>query len=229
MNAANNVKMERIKILAAITERGFGRELVEWMSKRGVGCQFRCRGQGTASSEMMDILGLGSSEKDIVISLGKQSAIEGVARELTDSMAVSRRWRGIMMLFSPNAVSNLAATILAMQETVLSKEGDEPMKNEHKHSLVLIAVNQGYTDMVMQAARQAGATGGTIIKARLASDEAAEQFRGFNLQSEKEIVAILAADSIKEQVMNAVNSEYGMKTEAQGIVFSLPVDKAFKI
>ncbi len=231
MNSANmrKVNMEKIKVLVSITERGFGQELVEWMSKRGVGCQFRCRGQGTASSEMMDILGLGSSEKDIVISLGKQSAIEGVALELTDSMSVARRWRGIMMLFSPNAVSNLVATILAMQETAQSKEGDEPMKNEHKHSLILIAVNQGYTDDVMQAARQAGATGGTIVKARLAAEEAAEQFGGFNLQSEKEIVAILAADSIKEQVMNAVNTGFGIKTEAQGVVLSMPVDKAFKI
>jgi len=81
----------------------------------------------------------------------------------------------------------------------------------------------------MQEARQAGATGGTIIRARLASDETAEQFHGFNLQSEKEIVAILAADTIKDSIMNAVNAEFGLKSEAQGMVLSLPVDKAFKI
>ena len=103
------------------------------------------------------------------------------------------------------------------------------MKNEHKYSLILIAVNQGYTDAVMQSARQAGATGGTIIRARLASDETAEQFHGFNLHSEKEIVAILAADTIKGSIMNAVNAEFGLKSEAQGMVLSLPVDKAFKI
>ena len=94
---------------------------------------------------------------------------------------------------------------------------------------MLIAVNQGYTDAVMQAARQVGATGGTIIKARLAADDAAEQFGGFNLQTEKEIVAILAADTIKETIMNALNKEFGLKTDAQGMVLSLPVDKAFKI
>lgn len=229
MNAGGRVKMERIKILAAITERGNGRELVDWLSKRGIGCQFRCTGHGTAPTEMMDILGLGSSEKDIVISLGKQSAIEAIIHEFNDNLNTIRRGRGIMMLFSPNAVGNLTATILAMQNVAALKEGDEPMKNEHKHSLILIAVNQGYTDLVMQAARQAGATGGTIVKARLAAEEAAEQFGGFNLQAEKEIVVILAADTIKEQVMNAVNREYGLKTEAQGVVFSLPVDKAFKI
>ncbi|MBQ2726633.1 MAG: hypothetical protein IJF78_13085 [Clostridia bacterium] len=221
--------MERIKILAAITERGYGRELVTWMSQRGLGYQLRFVGQGTASSEMMDILGLGSSDKDIVISMGKQSAVEAVASAYMDNMNSLRRGRGIMMLLSPNAISNVAAAILAMQNIQVTEEDNEPMKNEHKYSLILIAVNQGYTDAVMQSARQAGATGGTIIRARLASDETAEQFHGFNLQSEKEIVMILAADTIKDSIMNAVNAEFGLKSEAQGMVLSLPVDKAFKI
>ena len=223
------MKPERIKILAAITERGCGRELVTWMSARGLGYQLRFAGQGTASSEMMDILGLGSSAKDIVISMGKQSAVEAVASAYMDNMNSLRRGRGIMMMLSPDAVGNVAATILAMQNIQAPKEGNEPMKNEHQYRLVLIAVNQGYTDAVMQAARQVGATGGTIIKARLAADDAAEQFGGFNLQTEKEIVAILAADTIKEQIMNALNKEFGLKTDAQGMVLSLPVDKAFKI
>lgn len=221
--------MERIKILTAITERGYGRELVEMMAKRGAGYQIRCSGKGTASSEMMDILGLGSSEKDIVISFGKQSVIESIAREYTDNMTSMGRGRGIMMLLSPNAMGNVAASILSMQNTAVHREGVEPMKNEHKHSLILISVNQGYTDQVMQTARQAGATGGTIVKARLAADEAAEQFQGLNLQPEKEVIAILAADSIKAAVMNAVNEKYGLTSEAQGVVFSLPVDMAFKI
>ena len=113
--------MERTKILVAITERGYGGDLVEWMAKRGAGYQIRLTGRGTASSEMMDILGLGSSEKDVVISLGKQSAIESVAREFTDSMNSLRRGRGIMMLLSPNAMGNLAAAILSMQNTTIEK------------------------------------------------------------------------------------------------------------
>lgn len=221
--------MERIRMLCAITERGYGRELVAWMSQRGLGYQLRFIGQGTASSEMMDILGLGSSEKDIVISLGRQSAVEAVAHAYMDNMNSLRRGRGIMMVLSPDALSNVAATILAMQNINQTEEEHEPMNNEHKYSLVLIAVNQGYTDAVMQAARQAGATGGTIIRARLAADDAAEPFHGFNLASEKEIVAILAADTIRNAVMNTVNSEFGLKSEAQGMVLSLPVDKAFKI
>ena len=103
------------------------------------------------------------------------------------------------------------------------------MKNEHQHSLILIAVNQGYTDQVMQTARRAGATGGTVIRARLAGADTESQFHGITLQEEKEIVAILAPDSIRDQLMNDVNTACGLRSEAQGVICSLPVDKAFKI
>ncbi len=226
---------ERVKALVAITGRGHGKTLVQLMSKKGVGYNLRCRGLGTASSEMMDILGLGSIDKDIVISLGKQSAVEEVVREFSDSLSPVRTGHGIMMLISPDAVGSLIATILTKVKSdtsapaVDAKEGAEIMKNEHRHSLILIAVNQGYTDQVMQTARKSGATGGTIIKARLAADELSETFKGISFDSEKEIVVILAPDSIKENLMNEVNSEHGLRTEAQGVICSVPVDKAFKI
>lgn len=223
---------ERVKVLVAITQHGHGKALEQLMVKRGVGYNMRCRGLGTASSEMMDILGLGSIDKDVVISLGKQSAVEAVIRDFSDSMSSVRTGRGIMMLVSPNAVSGLLANILTKVKSDTSdsvKEGIDMIKNEHRHSLILIAVNQGYTEQVMQTARKIGATGGTIIKARLAADELSETFKSIAFDSEKEIVIILAADSIKEELMNAVNAEHGLRTEAQGMICSIPVDKAFKI
>ena len=48
-------------------------------------------------------------------------------------------------------------------------------------------------------------------------------------QEEKEIVAILAPDSVRNQILESVNNEFGLKSEAQGVVLSVPVDKVFKI
>ncbi len=223
---------ERVKALIAITQRGRGKALEQFMIKKGVGYNMRCRGLGTASSEMMEILGLGSIDKDVVISLGKQSAVEEVIREFSDSLSSVRTGHGIMMLISPDAVGSLIATILTKVGADTSdsvKEGIDMIKNEHRHSLILIAVNQGYTDQVMQTARKIGATGGTIIKARLAADELSETFKSISFDSEKEIVIILAAENIKEPLMNAINAEHGLRTEAQGVICSIPVDKAFKI
>ena len=49
------------------------------------------------------------------------------------------------------------------------------------------------------------------------------------VNEEKEIVSILAPNSIRNQILEDVNREFGLKTDAQGIVLSIPVDKVFKI
>lgn len=225
---------ERVKLLIAITARGQGRELMDWMGKRGMGYQMQCIGRGTASSEMLDILGIGSSEKDVVISLGKQSAVEQIVWEFSDNMNNVKKGHGMMMLLSPSAVGNLLATILTMKSAPAAlgdstaAEGDY-MKNEHRHSLILISVRQGYTDMVMHTARRAGATGGTVVRGRLAAEELEETFKGMSFAEEREILAILAPDSIREHLMNEVNAEFGMRSEAQGVLCAVPVDKAFRI
>lgn len=223
------VSNRRIRALLAIVERGQGSALIGRLGRHGLGYQFRFAGQGTASSEMLDILGLGSTEKDIVFSLGTEDAAADAVRSFTDSLGTAA-YRGIMMLLSPSAISRLSAAVLNMQLPDNSERKDSVnMKNEHRHSLIFIVVNQGYTDQVMQTARRAGATGGTVIRARLADAEQLSQFHGIALQEEREIVAILAPDSIRDQLMNDVNAAWGTSSEAQGVLCAVPVDRAFKI
>ena len=147
---------EPVKVLFSVTGRGSGAELAKHLASRGVGYQLRMTGRGTASSEMMDILGLGSSEKDVILSFGPESAVSAAVRDFTDNMGNLRRGQGIMMLISPDAAGSMLAAILTKvgerAEKTAGKE-EEAMKNEHRHSLILIAVNQGYTDEVMQTAR----------------------------------------------------------------------------
>ena len=225
----SDTNVRRTHLLCAIVERGSGQNLITELSRFGMGYQLRFTGRGTASSEMMDILGLGSAEKDVVVSLGTEDAVADAVKKFSDNLSASR-YRGIMMMLSPSAVSRLLAVILTMNKSEdTDRKESVIMKNEHQHSLILVVVNQGYTDQVMQIARRSGATGGTVIRARLADAEKESQFHGIALQEEKEIVAILAPDSIRNQVMEDVNSECGFRSEAQGVLCAVPVDKAFKI
>ena len=103
------------------------------------------------------------------------------------------------------------------------------MANTHKQQLILVTVNQGFTTQVMQTAKKAGATGGTILRARLASAEKLEQYGDIAAQEEKEIIAILAPVGVAAKIMEEVNKEHGFHTEACGMITALPVDKAYKI
>lgn len=221
---------ERTKMLFSITARGNGRKWIEEMKKQNIGLHLQSNGKGTASSDMLDILGFDNTDKDIVISFGSENAVNAFAAKMSESIRGTSSYNGIVMVLGISAINRLIAVISSKSQENTDSEGKiQNMKSEFDYSLVLIAVNQGYTDKVMQTAKKAGATGGTVIRARLADSEHTGQFYGLNLQEEKEVVAIMTPGSTRDEIMEEVNREFGLRTDAQAIICALPVDKAFKI
>ncbi len=98
--------------------------------------------------------------------------------------------------------------------------------NEQKYELVFCIVNTGFSETVMDAAKKAGAGGGTLLRGRGTADREAEEFFHINIQPEKEIVMIIVPESIKDDVLLGIYREAGLNTAGMGIAFSLPVDKA---
>ena len=96
------------------------------------------------------------------------------------------------------------------------------MKNT-THDLIIVIAEQGYTNLIMDAAREAGAHGGTVIHAKGTGMEAAEKFMGVSLATEKELIFIVAKTEEKNAIMQAVMQNAGLDTKAKAITFSLPV------
>ena len=93
-----------------------------------------------------------------------------------------------------------------------------------KYEVVFCIINAGYVDLVMDAAREVGARGGTVIHARGTANKEAEKFFQITIQPDKDIVMILVPANIKDNVLHAVYQSAGLKTAGQGIAFSMPVD-----
>lgn len=89
--------------------------------------------------------------------------------------------------------------------------------------VIIVIVNEGYTDQVMDAARDAGARGGTIVHARGTANKEMEKKYGIVITPSKEMLYILVNEDIRDAVMSAVNKAVGIETKGQGIVFALPV------
>ena len=101
--------------------------------------------------------------------------------------------------------------------------------DEIKFELVICIVNAGFSQNVVEAARKAGARGGTILRARGSANPEAEEFFGVTLQPDKELVLILVPAAIKDEVLTTVYKESGLSREGQGIAFSLPVERTTTI
>lgn len=93
-----------------------------------------------------------------------------------------------------------------------------------KFEMILCIVNAGFSETVMDAAREVGARGGTVIHARGTANQEAEQFFHITVQPDKEMVMIVVPADIKDNVLHAIYRSAGLKSEGQGIAFSLPVD-----
>ena len=219
------VKREQMALIMSIVERGSGSKLVKLYNKNQVFTHIRFEGQGTATSEILDILGLGGSEKDIILSIATRPAARVLLERLDDDLRGASPSRGIAVAIPLTALSNLVAAYVGLK-TKLETEGSGDMENQPKTSMILVTVNQGYTDVVMETARKAGARGGTLIRGRWAGDESFAQSYGITtLQEEKELIFIVVPTELRNRIMDAVTKEHGLRTESGAMVSSIGVEQ----
>lgn len=219
---------KKIMALFSIVEQGKGKKLVKALSGLNVRINFQTVGYGTAPTEMMDIFGLGTKDKDVVISLGAEDNIKDMMAHFGEIFQSHSKFGGLMIVLDVVAAGRVLSEILNYNSQNIEKETVK-MKNEHHNNLILISVNEGFGESVMQVARKAGATGGTVIKGRLADIEQFAEFVQTDIDGEREMLFILAPEKVSKQIMEDVNSEFGITSEANGIIFALPTEKAFKI
>ena len=103
------------------------------------------------------------------------------------------------------------------------------MAHKVKLELVVCIINAGFSQNVVEVARNAGAKGGTIVRGRGTANPEAEEFFGLTIQPDKEVLLILVPADIKDNVLKAIYKEAGLDKEAQGIAFSLPVSNSTTI
>ena len=214
--------LKRLVMIVSIIERGNGNKLIKLYDQEQVFTHMRCEGTGTATSEIMDILGLGGSEKDIILSFAPAGTALNLLEKLKDDLHDLCPGRGIAFMVAMEAVTNLLAASIGAR-TKLEKDREYEDMQE-KNSLIMITVNQGFTDEVMSTAKEAGARGGTVVRGRWVMMDEIEQMKGLTLREEKEIILIVVPREIRNSVMEAVNTHHGLQSEAGAVICSLGVE-----
>lgn len=220
---------KRPMLLLSIVERDKGSKLIKELETINIKVNFQSVGFGTAPTEMMDIFGLGSNAKDIVISIGNEEAVKDMMANFGTVFSSHSKYGGLMIVMKISAANRILTEILNLNNDKNSERGNGSMKNEHRNNLILISVNEGFSDDVMQVARKAGATGGTVVKGRLANVEQFADISKNEVDSERELLCILAPLATSAQIMEDVNAKFGLTSEANGIIVSIPTEKAYKI
>ena len=95
----------------------------------------------------------------------------------------------------------------------------------YSYELIIAISNEGCTDMVMNAARKAGARGGTVIHGKGTGSREDEKFFNVSIAQEKEVILIVSEKDRKSDIMREIVGSAGPSTPAGAIVFSLPISE----
>ena len=218
------------RMLFLIAGHKFAQRAETILADRGIPLQYVLSGTGTATSEMMDLLGLGTPEKTILISMIPKSIAGDVLKKLNDRLQeLERKNRGIAFTLPILGANRILLRLMSQLEEPNENQNDEkevtPM-TESNYALITAVVNQGYSEEVMTAARAAGARGGTVLHSRQVSREKTASALGLDVQEEKEMILIVATEEQKTAIMTAISEKYGIRSEAKGLILSLPIDDA---
>ena len=208
--------------MITIIERNSTDRFTKFYETYGASVSFVSVGRGTATSEVLDFLGLEISEKTVIFSAVTWKVWKAIRYGLQNRLRIDVPGTGIAFIvpFSSVGGKKALAALTCGQEFV---KGEESVLKDTKYELLVTITNQGYTDLVMDAARSSGAGGGTIIHAKGTGVKEASHFMGVALAAEKEIVLIVAKSAEKNTIMKAIMEEAGPDSKARAIVFSLPV------
>lgn len=214
--------MSELNWMITIVNRPDTRRFLELFDEHGLEPMLATVGRGTAASEILDYFGLEASDKTVFLSFVTGETWKRVKSGMRSKLRIDIPGTGISFIVPVSSVGGKRQLefLTNGQNFVL---GEESSLKETRYELLVIVTNLGYTEMVMDAARGAGAGGGTVIHAKGTGMEKSEQFLGVKLAAEKELVMIVVRQELKNPIMRAIMDQAGMKSKAKSIVFSLPV------
>ena len=222
-----NCKNSAFRMLFLIATPKLVNKGIDLFKKGNIPVQYVFHAQGTATSEIMDTLGFCGEEKNILISMMPKPFADAMLVKLQKKLHLGMPGSGIAFTIAMSGGSKRVVRMVeALQaeesQTCLGRYESEMIENEY--GLIVVIVDQGFSEEVMDAARPMGASGGTVFHSRRVGNEEAMKFWGIRVQQEREVVLILAKKEDKRPIMQAIFEQCGMTSEAHGTVLSLPVD-----
>ena len=213
--------MKNIHFLLTITRREDSESFVDFFNSRNLSCIYSSVAEGTARQKTLALLGLERSYKSIHCAVVPGSLTKEILHALSAEMQIDLPDRGVAIAVPIQSVSGSRTLQYLLSGTELSAVEGEPMQSDYE--LIIAILEAGYTDMVMDASREGGAGGGTVVHAKGTAAERAQKFFGISLADEKDMLYIVTSRAKRNDIMRSIMQKAGIDSKAHTIAFSVPV------
>ena len=188
------------KLIVSIVPHDSGELITSAAASKGAGGGTIMMARGTAQSNIIQLLGLGDTSKDIAYVIVDDSIYEDVRSEII--LRTENKKKSFGVLFSVDLGEFIKAGDAESKAATLTAGGN--MAHEDSYQMINVIVNKGYADDAMAAARKAGAGGGTIMSARGTAKEGDAKFLGMEIVPEKDLLMIVVPTEKAPQIVQAI-------------------------
>ena len=192
-------------------------KLTEICSELGLRIAVSLHGRGTAVRSMLDILGIEDNEKRVILTIANRKKTKEFIREQKRRLFIGVPGHGVAVAVPIKSIGGGKTVAFLNGEQQIAKYTPEL---NYAYELITVIANEGRSDLVMNAARSAGAKGGTVLHGKSTGAKDSEKFYNISISGEKEVILIVAEAAQKSEIMRSILKNAGPDSEAGAIVFS---------
>ena len=216
------MNQSELYLMMTVTGRERMPDFIRLYKDKGLDTHVISLGHGTAQKRYMRLLALNETEKMVCLTVVTGRKWLEAKKAMSVRLRIEAPGVGIAYIVPLSAVGGKRELMFLTDGQGYEKGAEQTLKGTEQELLVVIG-NQGFSEQIMDAARAAGARGGTVIHARGTGQEKAERFLGISLASEKDLILIVTPSEKKTEMMQRIIREAGPDTKAGAVVFALPV------
>lgn len=209
--------------MTTITGRDRLPDFIRLYKDKSLEVHFISLGYGTADQQILKVMALDRTEKAVCFTIVTGRKWLELKHAMSVRFHIEAPGVGVAFVAPLSSIGG-KRELMFLTDGQNYRKGEEKTLKGTEQELLIIIGNQGYSEQIMDAAREAGARGGTVLHARGTGMQKAEQFLGISLSSEKDVVLIVTATEDKTKMMHNIMIQSGPGTPAGAVVFSIPVE-----
>ena len=216
----NCLENKNFNLICVIVNFGLGSDVLKLSKQHGVTGGTIFLGKGTVKSAILELLELSESRKEIVLMAAEAAIEDTVLEELNKKLKFSKPNHGIA--FTTSIKSILGITSCGCKIDNESGGAENPMYN-----LIMAIVERGKAEAAVEAARDAGARGGTIIHARGSGIHETSKIFSIEIEPEKEIALIITESTLSDKIASSISDRLNINEPGNGVIFIQSINKVY--
>lgn len=216
------------KLIISIVSQEKSAKLIKASKRKHAEGATILRGKGTETGNCDYFWGIPlEPEKDIVLTVVSDEHAEEVLNIIRKSTKMDKSGNGIAFILD---ITHFTGAVHIQKKT--NKPLDQPLKSMDENAqfdLIVTIVNKGFCEEIINATRDVGAAGGTIIAGRGTGVHEHAKLFSIAIEPEKEVILTLVPEKITESVLKTIIKSGNLDKPGKGIAFVLDVEKAVGI